>query len=378
MIFDKVCYNESDMKIECSVEKLRNAVNKVGRIPQKSATLPILACLVLEAKANNLIIKATNLELGIEMTLPVKMYSEGSVAVSAALFIQFVSSISFEQNVVLSVENNSLVIETTKSRTILNILPTTDFPGIPRLEEGREVEMDPKKFVYGAKMVIYAASISSIRQELSSVYIHHQDSKFLTFVATDSFRLAEKKIKVEKIDSIVSLMIPQKNLAEILHLLAEVEEVTMLVDKSQIVFYNQDLYIFSRVVEGNYPDYLKIVPTNFVSVVEVVKQELVESLKSVNLFVDNFQQIRLSFEKDTTKMEVSAKNNEKGENKVQLAVKVKGDGLSLGFNNRYILDGLGSIESDILELCFAGPNKAVVIKGKNDQSFQYLVMPMNK
>ncbi len=365
------------MKLECSLDRLKGALIKVGRVPTKNSAVPVLSCIVLKTEANNLVLKATNLEIGIEWSIPVKTHSEGAVAVNSALLVQFISSISTETNLTLTAENNTLVIETNKSRTVLNTLAIDDFPNIPRLESGKEIEIDPKKLIYGIKSVFYAASTLAIRPELSSIFLHQQEN-YLTFVATDSFRLAEKKINVEKNNDNLALLIPHKNITEISALLADLEEVVMMIDSNQVVFYNQNIYLFSRLTEGKYPEYQRIIPSNFVSKVEIVKQDLVESIKSLNIFVDDFQQIRFTFEKNANQLDISSKNNEKGENTVNLTVKVEGDGLSLGFNSRYLLDGISSIESEILEFYFAGSNKALVIKGKNDVSFQYLVMPMNK
>ena len=185
------------MKFECVVEKLKEAIQKVEKITQKNSTLPILSCVLLEVSKNTLTIKATNLDLGIEFNIPVKTVVEGSIAVPAIIFSQFLNSITNEKSVSVYVDGGVLNLKTDKSKTTIKTFPTDDFPIIPRVEEGKEFDVDASDFVKGLKSVWYGASLSSIKPELSSVYIYG-DLWEIVFVATDSFRLGEKRLKCKK------------------------------------------------------------------------------------------------------------------------------------------------------------------------------------
>ena len=366
------------MKIECVVEKLKEAINKVEKISQKNATLPILSCILLEAQKNNLVIKATNLDLGIEFSIPVKTITEGSVAVSASVFSQFLGSIANEKSVVISKEENILHLETSKSKTTLKTFQIEDFPIIPRVEEGKEFEIDVNHFVRGLKSVWYAASISSIKPELSSVYIYG-DNDGIVFVATDSFRLAEKKVKHKNAGDMPAILIPNRNVGEIIRVLDNLsEDVTLTASRNQIVFTSSSLYFTSRVVEGNFPDYKQIIPKEFTTSVVVLKADLVNSLKVTNVFVDSFNQVRFSVNPKAKKIELSAKNGDVGENTVSFTAMLEGNDISVGFNYRYITDCFQAIDSDSFSLEFGGANRPLVIKGVSDTSFTYLVMPMNR
>ena len=366
------------MKIECSVEKLKEVVSKVEKISQKNPTLPILSCILLEVKKNILIIKATNLDLGIEISIPVKTHTEGFVAVSASVLSQFLTSIISEKSVDIYDDGNVLHLETVKSKTSLKIFPVDDFPIIPRVEEGKEFDIDINKFVDGLKSVWYSSAISSIKPELSSVYIYGGENE-LIFVATDSFRLAEKKVKYKNTPDIPSILIPNKNVGEIIKIFdGEKENITLTINKNQVIFTSPSIYFTSRAVEGNFPDYKQIIPKEHTTTVTILKSDLMNALKVTNVFVDSFNQVRFSIEKNKKNIELTAKNGDVGENLVSITASVDGENLSVGFNYRYIIDCFQSIGSDSLILEFGGANKPLVIKGVSDQSFVYLVMPMNR
>lgn len=366
------------MKFECVLEKLKEAIQKVEKITQKNSTLPILCCVLLEVYKNTLTVKATNLDLGVEITIPVKSHTDGVVAVPANILSQFLGGVVGEKSANIYMEGEVLHLETSKSKTTIKTFPADDFPSIPRVEDGKEFEIESKDFVKGLKAVWYAASISSIKPELSSVYIY-ENSNELVFVATDSFRLAEKKVKCKKSIDMPAILIPNKNVSEILRVLDGFsEEVTLTVSSNQIVFTSNSFYLTSRVVEGNFPDYKQIIPKEFKTNVVALKVDILNSLKATNVFLDSFNQVRFNIEPKAKKIEVSAKNGEVGQNTVSFGAVLDGEDVSVGFNYKYISDCFQSIDSDSVSFDFGGSNKPLVIKGVSDNSFLYLVMPMNR
>src|SRR3989344_3689642 len=185
------------MKIECIKEQLEEAINKASKIAGKNITLPVLSGIYFEAKQNLLSIKATNLDLGISITLPVKVAEPGIVVVPAHVISSFISSLSKDKNININTKDQILEIKTSATKTSIKTLPSDDFPIIPEIEDDKAFSIPAKDFILGIRSVIYAAAVGSIKPELSSISITH-NGEFLVFVATDSFRLAEKKIRVKK------------------------------------------------------------------------------------------------------------------------------------------------------------------------------------
>ena len=368
------------MKIECVQEKLRTAIGYAEKISGKHMTLPVLSCLLLEATTKNgLIIKSTNLDLGIEISVPAKIEEEGTVAVPAQVLNSFVGGLVGEENGIrLATDQNNLKVSTTRSSGVIKTMPTDDFPNVPRVEKNNSFSFNAQEFVKGLKSVWYSSSVSSIKPELSSVYIYC-DGEFIIFAATDSFRLAEKKVKMKKTKDFGQILLPFKNIPEIIRVLESInDEVEVNLDKNQISFSYQGIYLISRVIDGVFPDYKQIIPKTNTTEVTVLKQDLINALKLSNIFSDKFNQINFKVNPASKKCEIKTKNNDVGENISNLDAAIAGDPIEINFNYKYIVDCFQSIDSDSITLYFNGLNKPMVISPVSDTTFRYLVMPMNR
>ena len=186
------------MKIECVQEKIKEAVGLAERVAGKHMTLPVLSCLLLDATSkNNLIIKSTNLDLGIEISIPAKIDEVGMVAVPSQILKSFIESVTAEdKSIKLVTDQNNLKVVTARSSGSIKTIIADDFPSIPRITDGNKFYLNGSDFARGLKSVWYSSSVSSIKPELSSVYVYC-DGDFVVFVATDAFRLAEKRIKIK-------------------------------------------------------------------------------------------------------------------------------------------------------------------------------------
>lgn len=366
------------MKIECVKEKLLQVVSKAEKITSKNPTLPILSCLLLEVKNNNLIIKATNMDLGIEAEIPVKVEEEGVVAVPGSVLNNLLSNIQIDKSVIFETIDNNLQVKTEHGKSIIKTHPSDDFPTIPKVSDGISFGLDAKKIIKGLKSVVFSSSLSSVKPELSSVYIYTDDND-LIFVATDSFRLAEKRIKTQKTNDSLSILIPLKNIPDIIKVFEDVDGVIdVCLSKNQISFSYDHNYLVSRVIDGVFPDYKQIIPKDFKTEVVVLKQDLLSVLKISNIFSDKFNQVNLKVMPSSKVFEITTKNSNIGENTNSVPASLSGDDVVVNFNYKYIYDCLQVIESDSVSLSFDGVSKPLVIRGVSDKSFSYIVMPMNK
>lgn len=368
------------MKIECVQEKLKEAIGYAERISGKHMTLPVLSCLLIDASSkNNIIIKSTNLDLGIEISIPAKIEESGIVAVPAQIINSFIGGVlGGEKGVTLTSDQGNLKVITSRSSGVIKTMSADDFPSIPRISDGNSFSIHGGDFVKGLKSVWYSSSISSIKPELSSVYIYCE-GEFVVFVATDSFRLAEKKVKVKKNKDFGQILIPFKNIPEIIRTLETInDEVEVTLDKNQISFIYKGIYLISRVIDGVFPDYKQIIPKNSTTEVIVLKQDLVNALKLSNLFSDKFNQINFKIDPQAKVCTIKTKNSDIGENSTGLESAITGEALEINFNYKYIIDCFQSIDSDSVTLYFSGLNRPMVISPVSDTSFRYLVMPMNR
>lgn len=366
------------MKLECLKDKLKEAIVLAEKISGRNLTLPILSTILLETKNKNLIIRATNLEVGIEMEIPAKIEEAGVVAVNASILLNYLNNLAKEEKIVLELENNNLKLSTETTHTLIKSLSAEDFPIIPKINQEGGFEIKANDLTDGLQAVAFASAISDIKPEISSVYLHNEDQE-LIFVATDSFRLAEKKINIPNLGNI-NIIIPFKNVNELIRVLTSLgtNQVLVSYNKNQLAIQTDNLYLTLRVIDGNYPDYKQIIPTKFNTELNIKKEDFVGLLKLSTIFSDRFNQIDLTFKPDSNTLEVLSHNQEVGENKSSLVIKIKGEPLLISFNAKYLIDCLGSFSDNTINLRFTESSRPLMIEGTTDNSFHYLVMPINK
>ncbi|MFZ2522855.1 MAG: DNA polymerase III subunit beta, partial [Minisyncoccia bacterium] len=354
------------------------ALNKAERITAKNITLPVLSCILLEAENSTLIIKSTNLDLGIEISIPVKVIKPGKVAVSGSILNNFINGISNDSNISIEEVSGNIKIKTKHSEALIKAIPTDDFPNIPKINNGKKFTFNAPNLVKGFKSVMYSSSSSTIRPVLSSILISSEEEN-VVFVATDSFRLSEKRVGVKKHKDFNQILIPFKNVTEIIRTIEDIsEDLEVSLNENQISFTYNDLYITSRVIDGVFPDYKQIIPKDVKTEVTLLKQDLVNSLRISNIFSDKFCQVVFNVIPKEKKIRITTKNNDIGENINSIDAVIKGDSLIISFNYKYIMDCFQSIDTDSITLYFSDISKPMVIKSTGDKSFMYLVMPMNK
>ena len=365
------------MKLECQIEKIKNALITVERMTGKNLTLPVLGSILFVASDKKLKLRSTNLSLGIEIEVPAKIEKDGIVAIKGDVLSSLFSVFNGDGLVSFELISGNLSVKTKTNTILIKSIPHEDFPTIPSVE-GEEIILQASKFISGLKSVYYSASISEIKPEIGSVYIYPEDD-ILVFVATDSFRLAEKKIKIKQKLNFDSILLPFKNTIEIVKVFDNVDDdIKITLQKNQISIKTQGVYLTSRVVDGSFPDYKQIIPKGSLTNAIVLKQDFIASLKVSNVFSDKFNQITLSITPNEKSFEVESRNSDIGENTTSINGSFSGENVSANFNYKYILDCFPSIPGDSINLELNGNNKPMIIRGVGDASFMYLVMPMNR
>lgn len=368
------------MKFEIGSQKLKQIIPLIDRIAGKHVTLPVLSCILIEVTGNEVCFRATNLDIGVQVSLTVKSEADGKVAVPSYVFSSLVSQIS-EQNhniKIESVSGNINIISSHSKGVIKTVIPD-DFPTIPKNTDGQIHKINSDVFVKGLSSVWYSASVSGVKPELCSVYVY-SNNESLFFVATDSFRLAEKRIKTKTPISMEDMLIPFKNIPDIIRVLGSInEEINIISTKNLISFESKEVYLVSRLVDGVFPDYKQIIPKQATTEIVVLKQDFANALKTAHIFSDKFNQIRFVVKPKTKSFEIQTKNNDIGENQTTIPATLSGDEIEINFNQKYITDCLQSIESDSVSIELSGNSRPMVLKPiSSEQNFMYLVMPMNR
>jgi len=363
------------MRATCTKKYLQQASLLCEKIAGRNPTLPILNAVLISAKNKGLHFLSTNLEMALDISVPAKIKKEGKIAVPAKFFSSFISSISEDQNIEIEKINNNLILTTEKTTTTIKCYSINDFPLLPKIKENKSFEISIGDFVLGLKSVHCAVSVSEMKPEINSVFVHSQ-KKNLVFAATDSFRLAEKFV-ANGTNENFGFLIPQRSVVEILRIFEHQNGNLMIkLDDNNIILDSGSVRFTSRLVDGNFPDYKQIIPTEFTNTVTINKRDFSDNLKTAIMFCGKLNEVKIKMYKNEDFMEIQTNNPELGEHSVTIPAKAEGGDLSIVFNYRYLVDFLPAVNSDKLLFRFSGEGRPLMVSGLNETSFFYLIMPM--
>lgn len=365
------------MKVTCNVEKLKNAVTLADRMTGKNMTLPILNAILLIAEGNTIKIRSTNLNVGIELEIPANIEQEGSVVLKGDVVANVCNNISGTTDVVLTLEHDNLMMKAHKTNTIIKALPTDEFPTLP-VVEGEHIEIKRAILEEGIRSVYFAAATTDIKPEIASIYLYCE-SETLYIVATDSFRLAEKKISIKGLPDISKILIPYKNINDVLRALEVCgETVRIAYTRNQIAFSGNGVYFTSRLIDGGFPPYQLIIPKEEMTSVVVMKQDLINTLKLSTVFADKFFQVVFSIDPSQKQFTITSKNSDVGSVSSTVDAVIQGEPIEVVCNLKYFLDVFQAVTGDSMSLSFTTAQKPIVIRSVSDTNFLYLLMPTNR
>jgi DNA polymerase-3 subunit beta len=365
------------MKFESPTDQLLKAVTIAARFVERRANLPALSAILMASEGGRLTLRATNLECGVEITLPVKLVGEGVAAVPGGVLLGFLSN-ARGKSVSLHLDGEILKVESDRATASIKTLPHEDFPILPKVSAERSFTVKAADFMRALKAVAYCASTSTIKPELQSVLVYGEAGK-LTAVATDSFRLAEKSIVLKAGGSVPQILIPARNATELMRILEGVSgDIELYYNDNQLSTHVGDIYYTSRLIDGAFPNYRQIVPKEFSTEAVVLREDFSSSLKSLSVFADKFSQVSFAIDPSKKALSLSSRNPDVGEQTSTMKATVQGEELAMNFNGRYLADSLQAINGDSVRVQSNGAGKAIVIKDAADDSFFYLAMPMNR
>lgn len=367
------------MKFTCIQKDINQALTVVTGIVPTHHALPILQCVRLHVSKNSLSIQGTNIEVGITQTIAVEGTRDGIIAVPARVLIQTLNTIPSHAKLECFVEEGIFCIKTPNGTSRIHSIDYKDFPSIPEVSPDNSITLSKELFVIGLKQVAFSASRSLVKPELSGVFVYTDDAE-LCFVASDSFRLAEKKIGIPHETELPDVIIPYEVVQRIVPVLEHIEEtdVTFSFEETQVSFTGGGVYVTFRVIDGTFPDYRAIIPKQTSTTVRILTEDIKKALKKASLFSDTFSQVGVHVVPQKNTLTISARNNTVGESIDSYTADSIGDELDINFNHRYLAEGIQTIHSESTTLLFSGPGKPLVVHATDDTSFTYLVMPMNR
>jgi len=366
------------MKIICTQENLSRGLQLVSHIASKNISLPILNNVLLKAERGVLKLMTTNLETGVVCRIRGKVEKEGAFTVLAKTLNDYVNLLT-KQNINIEVVDQNLKITSANSKTLMKGMEASEFPLIPEVETAETYEVKTRVLKEALSAVSYAVSYDETRPEINGVYFKFSND-WLTLAATDSYRLAETKVKLERKTKDHDIIVPIKTIQELARIVSEEEgAIKISSNENQILFSLGEVKLTSRLVEGQYPDYRQIVPQEHKTHIVVNTNEFINTVKRASLFCKpGSNDIKLKFSPASNEIVVSATNIQIGESETRQPAKIEGGENDIVFNHRFLLDGLQNIKTEECELEINTNANPGLLKQKQEGNYLYIIMPIKQ
>jgi DNA polymerase-3 subunit beta len=361
------------MKLSVTQENLSRALGTVSRVASTRTSLPVLSNVLIKTNDNRLTIAATNLDIAVTETIGAKITQQGALTVPARLMQDFVASLP-SGPLELEVKDNKLSLHTDRYDSTINGVSADEFPAMPTLENSKELVLTGKELKEALGQVLFAASSDEARPVLTAVFLHTNE-KSLYFAATDSYRLAERSLKSNAKD--ISLLIPAHSLQEVLRAVKDdTEQVVIAYDEQQARFSVGETEIVTRLIEGSYPDYKKLLPKSFETTATLTKQSMSEITKVSSLFArEAAGSITLTIDQSKKEISINSIASQVGENTASAEAVVTGDA-TITLNSRYILDALSAFNGEKIQINVNGKLDPCVLTDPDNAAYVHVIMPV--
>lgn len=369
------------MQLTCEKKKFEEAVNACARAINPRSPLPILSHLLLEARGSEVKLTATDLDVGLSIQLEAEISEPGSITCPARLMQDIVSKFPAGRVELNTLAEGRMLLSCGSSKFELSTLPAEEFPSLPELDETSSAQLPQSSLRSAIKQVSVAAASSQdeSRAVMTGIHVTLEEGS-LTLVATDGRRLAcsRKQVDVPLVgEEKLSVVVPARALIELSRLISSDGDVSLKVGRSQAFFRFDTYSLHCRLLEGRFPDYTKVVPTSFNRTCRIGRDDFVQGLKRMLVVAQEKRSpnlIRLRFDEDT--LQLSANTPDLGSGDERLPVVYEGDTLTIGFNGKYLVDGLAVLETEEIQFDLQEDTKSAVIRPLGDTSYDYVVMPV--
>lgn len=373
------------MLFTCTKENLSYALGIVSGITGRGMNLPILSNIAIHVKESIVELLVTDLEIAIRVFVRAKVDKTGSFTVPAKTLSDIINLVS-ENSVTIELKDNEIEVSAGSTNIKIKGSASEDFPVIPEIDEEHSYLINAKQLQESLVSVLVAVARNQIRPELSGVYAGFfvGGKAGLVLAATDSYRLAEKKIEIEQGCDEFFCIIPAKTASEIARLLSlgcegSEKNVRMWISNNQISIRFNNFEMTSRVVDGTYPDYSQIIPDQFKTTSIIDVSVFVKQIKGAGLFTTSgVNSVSLDVNVAQSSVGISSTSTQTGEYSSEVDVVAEGEENSILLNHRYVLDGLAQIKTDRFKFLLNGSDAPCMFKPENESSYLYLIMPIRK
>lgn len=366
------------MKLSCVQQKLNRGLSLAGRLVGTKTTLPVLNNVLLKAEKGKLVITSTDLEIAIISKIGAKVEKEGQITIPSRVLSDFVAA-NKDKKINLTLKENSLTLKSKHSQAHVRGIGADEFPLIPKVKGKTTFKLESGELLETLNQTVIAAATDDARPNLCGVYTKIK-GKQLLLVATDSYRLAEKKIALKQTESVEEkdFIVPLKAVHEVQRILGSVEpaRVKVRVNENQLAITLPGVEIISRLVEGEFPKYQQIIPDRFETKTSLNAGEFGDLVKIASVFArEAANNVQLNLE-SKGEVAVNATSDQVGDNRSKLKAEVKGKSNKIAFNAKYVSDVLAVLGDQEIDLEMTGSLNPGVVRPKKDKNYLYVIMPL--
>jgi len=366
------------MKFSVNKNSLLEALQKVHSVVEKKNTVPILANILCVAEKDKLSLAATDLEVGIKVSLPVETQQEGKITLSAKHFIEIVKELPDKPLFITKKNNDWVEIVCQKSRFNIVSLPAQEYPTLPSFEQKKNINCRAEALTDMINKTSFAVSSDATRYHLNGVYFEPLKNNIMRMIATDGHRLSfiDQEIFEEVPELKRGLIIPKKGLGELKKLLDQSEgHLKISFDRGYFFANINENYLFIRLIEGEYPDYRQVIPKETKNEIVLDRDGLISALRRVSLLShEKSRGVKLKIQNG--EMSIHSSNPDMGEACEEIDIEYSGEPIEIGFNAKYLLDCLPVIESDKLRIKIKDRLSPGILQGYDQKNHTYVIMPM--
>jgi DNA polymerase-3 subunit beta len=362
----------TELRVTCARDALASALGVVARALSSRSAVQVLTGIHLQAEDGKLVLAATDMEVSLRASLEGTIAGDGAVVVPGRLLADLIRLLP-DDSVSLAYDEGDGVLEVTSGSyaSKVNVFSAEDFPRLPSLDVALHT-IDASALLGTIDKVARAASRDESRPVLTGILVRFEGDK-LTMAATDSYRLSVKETALGESGPELDAIIPARALQELSRLAAGAETVSLGVHENHVIFGIGDVWLTSRRIDGQFPNYNQLLPETFEAEVAIGRVPLLEVVRRASIMAQRNSPLRLRFAEG--ELSVSAQTQDVGEARESLEIEYGGEPLEIGFNPEFLRDGLEAVGGDTIQLRLINPLRPGLIAAP-DESFWYLIMPI--
>jgi len=362
------------LRITCSKDELVDGLSLVGRAVSSRTAIQILSGILLEAREGELRLAATDMELSLRAAVPARVEGDGAVVLPGRTLVDIARLLPSDEVTIEHRASESVVHVTSGSASYtLHTYNAEDFPRLPDFSDTQTFAVDREALIATIARVARAASRDEARPVLTGVLVQFAGDK-LVMAATDSYRLAVKETLLSASAPELEAIVPSRALQELARIAGDAEEIAVGVQENQVLFSTGDVWLTTRRIDGQFPNYRQLLPETFEHELVVPRGELLDVVRRAAVMIQRATPLQLRFAEG--EVTVVARTHEVGESQESMPVAYTGEPLEIGFNAEFLADGIDSVRGDTVRLKLINPLRPGLVTSPDDDSFLYLIMPI--